>query len=404
MKCNIVFLFNKARRCVLQVKTIGFLVLDFFFLLRPFGRFKSGTKQKLLWIKTDATGDFIIWSGSVLEQGSNFPKHKFEWHLACDQSNVAFAEMLGFFDNIHPFSRSKFRKNPFYRAKTIREIGKLRADFTICPVYSRDILVTDSLVRASASAHRIGWNGDLANCEFHSFSVSDKWYTQLFTSVSDRRDVHEIFRHKEFASFLGSSSKELFLPNLKSIYDSFSDVKFLDKEYYVIFPGSGDSRRNLPAAKFAEIGRMLSEKFNYTCVIGGAQSDIEESRDLESRLNGIKILNLCGKTNWKSLGKLIQGSKLVISNDSGPAHLTFALSIPLLCFVGGGTHGRFFPYPKNPNDNSRDNLVVVSTYMPCFGCNWKCTEKFLPKVYPCVDSLNIPSIEVHIDKLLSSHY
>ena len=35
----------------------------------------------------------------------------------------------------------------------------------------------------------------------------------------------------------------------------------------------------------------------------------------------------------------------VISNDTGPAHLSIALSVPTVVIIGGGHFGSFVPYP-----------------------------------------------------------
>jgi ADP-heptose:LPS heptosyltransferase len=56
----------------------------------------------------------------------------------------------------------------------------------------------------------------------------------------------------------------------------------------------------------------------------------------------------------------------MLSVDTGLAHVAVAQRVPTVVLVGGGSPGRFFPWP-----NARDH-VVLNNAMPCDGCNNKC--------------------------------
>jgi len=56
----------------------------------------------------------------------------------------------------------------------------------------------------------------------------------------------------------------------------------------------------------------------------------------------------------------------MLSVDTGLAHIALAQRVPTVVLVGGGTPGRFFPWP-----DSRGH-VALNNAMPCDGCNNKC--------------------------------
>jgi hypothetical protein len=68
-----------------------------------------------------------------------------------------------------------------------------------------------------------------------------------------------------------------------------------------------------------------------------------------------KISDLCAD---------LASCRACIAKDSGILHLAAALGLPVLGVFGGGHWGRFFP--------QADRGVVISSRVPCRGCNWRC--------------------------------
>jgi ADP-heptose:LPS heptosyltransferase len=94
---------------------------------------------------------------------------------------------------------------------------------------------------------------------------------------------------------------------------------------------------------------------------------------------------LIGRTTLAALMDLMRSASAVLSNDSGPAHLSIALGTPTVVVVGGGHFGSFVPYP---DEVAPANARFVYHKMECYHCFWRChkrTSKF--EVFPCISAV-----------------
>lgn len=104
-----------------------------------------------------------------------------------------------------------------------------------------------------------------------------------------------------------------------------------------INPGAtyGSAKRWYPE-KFAEVARFFAG--HYDIVIFGGPNEVEMARDIESRLEGIGIVNMAGKTSIQELCAMIGGLDLFITNDSGPMHVAAAYRVPTVAIFGPTRH------------------------------------------------------------------
>ena len=110
------------------------------------------------------------------------------------------------------------------------------------------------------------------------------------------------------------------------------------------------------------------------------------------------IIDLTGRTNLPQLLDLMNHARLVISNDTGPAHLSIALGRPTVVIVGGGHFGSFVPYPK---DVAPETARFVYQEMECYHCFWRChrrANKF--QLFPCIGAINEERIWGECETLL----
>ena len=104
-----------------------------------------------------------------------------------------------------------------------------------------------------------------------------------------------------------------------------------------INPGAtyGSAKRWYPE-KFAEVARAFSD--SYEIVLFGGPNEVEMANDIESRLHGVNITNLAGKTSVQELCARIGGLDLFITNDSGPMHVAAAYQVPTVAIFGPTRH------------------------------------------------------------------
>lgn len=104
-----------------------------------------------------------------------------------------------------------------------------------------------------------------------------------------------------------------------------------------INPGAtyGSAKRWYPE-KFAEVARAYSD--HYEIILFGGPNEIEMANDIESRLKGVNLINLAGKTSVKELCSHIGGLDLFLTNDSGPMHVAAAYQVPTVAIFGPTRH------------------------------------------------------------------
>lgn len=133
-----------------------------------------------------------------------------------------------------------------------------------------------------------------------------------------------------------------------------------DRPTLGINPGAtyGSAKRWYPE-KFAEVARTYADR--YEIVLFGGPSEVGMANDIESRLNGINITNLAGKTSIAELCSFIGGLDLFITNDSGPMHVAAAYQVPTVAIFGPTRH-------LETSQWMNEKSVIVRHDMECAPC------------------------------------
>ncbi len=154
-----------------------------------------------------------------------------------------------------------------------------------------------------------------------------------------------------------------------------------------INPGAayGSSKCWLPD-RFRNIAeRLLEEPKNVVLFFGdpaGAPLVNEICKDLPPR-----VLNLAGKTNLRELMALIQLCKVLLTNDSGPMHISAALGTPLLALFGSTSDVQTGPY----------NLgKVIHKRVECSPCY----KRVCPIDFRCMKRIGVDEVYDELQKIL----
>ena len=111
--------------------------------------------------------------------------------------------------------------------------------------------------------------------------------------------------------------------------------------------------RSWPVEKYIEIIRYLSENTGFRVIVSGGRSPIETrySEQLDNAGFENNVVNLIGKTSIREMAALVKLSDLVISPDSGPAHVSTVMGTPVIGLYAMSNPERSGPY------NSKSLLV-----------------------------------------------
>lgn len=120
----------------------------------------------------------------------------------------------------------------------------------------------------------------------------------------------------------------------KKISDRLEKEKITEGAPVVVFHlGASCVSKRWPAQKFEQLADRLLERFpEIRLVTVGGKFERELSKAFEKK--GARSVNWAGELSLKELAALLEKSELLISNDSGPVHISSAVGTPTLTLFG----------------------------------------------------------------------
>jgi heptosyltransferase II len=195
---------------------------------------------------------------------------------------------------------------------------------------------------ATGAERRIGYKNELR---------------QIFLTNSYRRPKN-VHRVQEYVHLL-----ELFTgkkaPQPEVILENF----FSKKEYVVVNINSEASSRRLPFPKAISLLTELQQKIPMQIVMIGGPSEKDFVDQVISNLPaGNQIVNKAGQTSLSDLIEIIGSARVMLSTDSGPAHVANALGTPVVILFGAGNENHTAPFN---NDNRKIIRLGELSCEPC---------------------------------------
>lgn len=149
-----------------------------------------------------------------------------------------------------------------------------------------------------------------------------------------------------------------------------------DRPLVILNPGAayGPAKR-WPAARFAELGRLLQERKGADIAVTGAASDAGLAAEIGAAL-ARKPADLTGRTNLRGLLGVMSRAAVFVSNDTGPMHMANALRVPVVGVFG----------PTDPRATAPFHppaAVLKKDGVPC----WPCFYRECPYDHQCMTAV-----------------
>ncbi|MBN1587499.1 MAG: glycosyltransferase family 9 protein [Candidatus Omnitrophica bacterium] len=129
-----------------------------------------------------------------------------------------------------------------------------------------------------------------------------------------------------------------------------------EEPYLVLHPGGNWEPKRWPAESFSLAARQLCESHGMRAVLIGTQPERGLAEEIAAQLPNAPVI-ASGSLNLKQLSALLQGARLMLSNDSGPLHMAVGLGVPAV-----GIYGPTNPAITGPRGNGP--LQVVQSAEP----------------------------------------
>lgn len=177
-----------------------------------------------------------------------------------------------------------------------------------------------------------------------------------FTFLPYPQEKHEIFRHLDLMRFLGipAASAQLEFPVRTSDRSRLRDLPewpFVAEAPYVCIHPGGVSGRRWPPRYFAMLADALAEQ-GFRIVLTGVEAEKSLAGEVAGYMQHLPV-PLIGKTDLGMLAALLQDTSLLLSNDTGVAHLAFALQVPSVVIYTTSA-----PREWGPLDSTRHRVVI----------------------------------------------
>jgi heptosyltransferase II len=252
--------------------------------------------------------------------------------------------------------------------KLIKILKKEKFDLAID---SRGDLRNNMLLYHSNAKQRIGFT-----LTGGSYFLTDrlKWEHQ-----------HEVENSLKIAKKLGCKIKENYpILNINKKHLEKADQiinKFkLGKNIIAIAPGAGYPTKELSVEKWIELTEQIPSKYNIVLIGGPNEYKFSIIKEKSRNKN---ILNLIGELKLLESAAIIKKSKLLISPDSGSAHLAAAVGTKTITLFGPTDEIRWRPY------GPKDKHIIIRNKIECSPCGLTNKCEFNKKCMVDIDTLTI---------------
>jgi len=346
-------------------------------------RFKK--PSGVLVVRMDGIGDMVLFRQALDAYADVFDTEKSKITVLGCASWGSIAEKVFKDYQLLIIDEHAFARQPFYRFSIALKVRALAPKIAICDAYFRRALMADSLIwmaTAERSIVSLPYVNEATRVEF-------TYYLSQVDEIIDTGPypTHEIVRHYQFISTIAGRDVTPKPPVIN--WTKGQSIKPVSGPYAVLNPGSNEFGRRWPIDDYFQLADVLLAA-GLKVVFTGKAQERAPSKSFCKVASHPGVIDMTGKTDLAGLLDLMQSAALVVSNDTGPAHLSVALGAPTVVIVGGGHFGSFVPYPKTAMP---DNARFVFKEMSCYHCFWRCPKrdsKF--DVFPCVSAVTLKTV------------
>lgn len=286
--------------------------------------------QNILCIRLDNMGDVLMTVPAIRALKQSVPGRNIT--LLTSKAGSLVAPMIPEVDSVITFDVPWVKTTSQASTEQIVELSDIvrRGNFDaaiIHTVYSQNPMPTAML------CYLAGIPQVLAYCRENPYGLIPDWIPD-----PEPLDVirHEVERQLELVGTIGAQTDDtklsLHIPDTATAAARQLLARHgVDKAgcWLVLHPGVSEDKRRYPAEAFIAACRRLIEEDGCQIVITGSADEHEYASDIQRAL-GPKAYNLAGACSVAELAALIAEAPLLVSNNTGPVHISAAVRTPVV--------------------------------------------------------------------------
>lgn len=247
------------------------------------------------------------------------------------------------------------RASPAYDLQLIERIRD--AQFDAAVIFT---VLTQNPLPSAMMCYLAGVPLRLAHCRENPYQLLSDWVFDTETIATAR---HEVTRQLDLVQTIGATTSDDRLSmrigeDVRASMRTWLEVNGLSqsRRWCVLHPGATAVSRRYPAEKYAQVARSLNEQ-GFQLVVTG---DAHEAELVDAVIQDCaQAIPLVGQLDVEQLAALIDAAPIVLTNNTGPAHIAAAVGTPVVDLYAL-TNSQHTPW--------RVPQRVLSYDVPCRNC------------------------------------
>ncbi len=317
--------------------------------------------KKVLILRLSALGDTIHTLPAAYAIKKSFPDCKIGWVVE-DKAQL-FIKDNPLIDKCYVLPKKEWKKRRIISLKNIKEfkdiVDSINEEHYDAVLDTQQLFKSASILPFLNIKRKITLSGGR---EFY-WLFSNEIYPQSHKLFDP--DYHVVKRNLEFAAHLGADTSEIkfvLKPSSKQVKEKIDKLlECIDKtkKIIAISPATTWKNKHWYEPYWSEVIESLKDKANI--IFTGMDSDNALINRILEQTTCTNSINLAGKTNLEELAELFRRCDIVISPDSGSAHIAWAVSKPAIITLFSATaEKRSAPFG--------DNCYVLAPELDCRPC------------------------------------
>jgi lipopolysaccharide heptosyltransferase II len=192
---------------------------------------------------------------------------------------------------------------------------------------------TQSALPAALLCQLAGIPLRLAHCRENPYGLLTDWIPDPEPATIVR---HEVQRQLALVQRVGCRSAApglSFVPRLEDVAATRARLGAAgiapDQPYVLLHPGASAASRRYPAGHWAQVLRLLAHDPQLPLVLTGNASESELVDQIQFA-SAVPAISLAGRLTLGELGAALQRAAVVVTNNTGPAHIAAAVGTPVV--------------------------------------------------------------------------
>lgn len=285
--------------------------------------------RRVLCVRLDAFGDVLMTGPALFDVKSA----RCEVTLLTSPSGAEAAKMMPYVDRIltfdAPWMKASRDVHPPGLMEFASRLAALEFDAAIIfTVYTQNPLPAAMLCYLADIPLR------LAHCRENPYALLTDWIPETDSSSNCR---HEVARQQALVEHVGFVNRangiSISIPSQvrQTVHHRLKELGLhaCGQSWLAVHAGATASSRRYPPDLFADAIRQLQKIWPGAVVFTGTAGEADLIDEIRAAIPGPTV-SLAGRLNTPELAALIEAAPLLISNNTGPAHVAAAVGTPVV--------------------------------------------------------------------------